>query len=192
MIYIITGFFIAIAAELTNVIADLLKDKIKKRFPRLKVGLLKIIFHSLTIIGIVISLVAGIQSENESYNNKNYDFFATLDPQGETGAGRTLLPSFVTDSAANIITNAKVGFNINCDLNKIDNIISQFPFYPFGYYYKAVCLQERNDPNWRYWAQKAVDGFKITTTFQNHNEFHDYALSKLKNGLKDDSKIYPL
>jgi len=58
-------------------------------------------------------------------------------------------------------------------------IIEEYPNFPFGYYYLALCHRERGDDEWRLHAQHALDILKNTTQIDGHSKNHDEVLNKI-------------
>jgi len=163
----------------------------------------------ITILGLVGLAV----SFNDSWNTddtldalQNYSQVATLNRLG--GTGREMPPSgeftvlaedigfnIVSDLRTTIDSNARnerTTYKVNCDpqnLALIESIIKDYSSYPFGYYYKAVCLQQSGNPEWKNWAQKAISIFKITTSIQNHNPDQDQGENELMHSLATDQPI---
>ncbi len=59
------------------------------------------------------------------------------------------------------------------------SIIEEYPNFPFGYYYLALCLRERGDDEWRLHAQYAVGILKCTIQIDGHSKNHDEVLNKI-------------
>lgn len=65
-------------------------------------------------------------------------------------------------------------------------IIAKFPNFPFGYYFLALCLKDRGDPEWRTHARHAVDILRMTTQIDGHSPNHDEVLGKLTEWLENN------
>ena len=71
---------------------------------------------------------------------------------------------------------------------KYREVAEKFPTFPYSYVYISGCLEARNDPAWREYAQKAVDIFEKTTAIAGHNENHDKLLKFLKQKLRRENE----
>ncbi len=191
MTFIIIGFIISLSSELLNILAEFCSIPLEYRFPKFKIKWVKITFHSLALVGIIISLFAGVQSEKDSSNTRRYQYYANLDVAGNELISNTIVPTDISDATKDIVTyetyNGHNRFKISCadsNFKIFDSIINKFPDFPFGYAYKAMCLkEEKKDDSWKPWAQKAIEIFKITKTFSGHAPEHDMFLKNLQDGL---------
>ncbi len=79
------------------------------------------------------------------------------------------------------ITENGVHFNCGAEAESIYNDVTQkYPDFPFSYYELAFCKRQRNESDWRDYAEKAVNILKWTTQVGGHKPEHDVALSELK------------
>ncbi len=123
-----------------------------------------------------------IQSlESEVNNIKEYSFYSTLDIRGQSfTAGNGLTFSSDLSNRMNKFLLEKDGKTfVKNDLSLItqmDEVIHKYPKFPFGYWVKYNLLKSYNKPEWKEYAEKCVEIFKITTTIEGHNGSHDEAL----------------
>jgi hypothetical protein len=64
-------------------------------------------------------------------------------------------------------------------------ICSAHPRFPFAYYFLALVLKNRSNPEWQQPAREAQRILRITTSFKDHHGAHDEALAKINEILKD-------
>jgi cell division protein FtsB len=121
------------------------------------------------------------QLEFEVNNIKEYSFYATLDITGQAiqiGNGLTY-SSDLSNRMKNLIEEKHKQMYVKPDLSlipQIDEVISKYPKYPFGYWLKYNLLKAFHKSEWKEYAQKCIEIFKITTTISGHNASHDEAL----------------
>ena len=77
-------------------------------------------------------------------------------------------------------TNRSTGSDVGQVLRGSEAPRLQFPKFPFGYFWMAVCLRERNDPGWREYASKALDILRKTTILDGHHKHHDEAKREIE------------
>lgn len=65
------------------------------------------------------------------------------------------------------------------------SVIARFPRFPFAYYFLALCLKDKDEPNWKLPAQQAVELLQKTTQIAGHDAAHDEVLAKLGLLLRD-------
>lgn len=66
---------------------------------------------------------------------------------------------------------------------QLQQVIREYPNFPFAYYGLAYCLQNRGDPHWKDYAEHAVRIFEQTTKISGHNLNHDRVLAELRQQL---------
>jgi hypothetical protein len=59
-------------------------------------------------------------------------------------------------------------------------VVVEYPDFPFGHYYLALCLREKADTDWRTHAEMALALFEETTQIVGHNPQHDDGLRRLR------------
>lgn len=64
-------------------------------------------------------------------------------------------------------------------------ICSAHPRFPFAFYFLALVLKKRGNPEWQQPAREAQRILRITTSFKDHHRAHDGALAKINEMLKD-------
>ena len=62
---------------------------------------------------------------------------------------------------------------------QLHKVVEKYPEFPFAHYALALCMHDRNDPEWRTEAVRARDIFQITTSLPGHQSDHDDALARL-------------
>jgi hypothetical protein len=70
---------------------------------------------------------------------------------------------------------------------KYKKVIEKFPKFPFSYYGLALCLRLKGDESWKYYAEKAIEIFRKTTSISGHDNQHDQALKYLRDLLNTDA-----
>ena len=66
--------------------------------------------------------------------------------------------------------------NINCEENGLETLqkaIEQYPDFPFSYVYLAGCYGEKDNPEWRKYAEVAMRLLENTTQVSDHHRHHD-------------------
>jgi len=127
--------------------------------------------------------------EKEILNVKKYSYYADYNIYG-TNIMMGLGLSFSSDLSNRMkeLLFEKDGKtyvkNLIENLPLIDEVIEKYPYFPFGYFTKFDFLKAHGNPEWKKYAQKAVEIFEVTTTIPGHNESHDEALRLLKHVLK--------
>ena len=75
-----------------------------------------------------------------------------------------------------------------CDaaaLTKFENVIRQFPDFPFSYWALAQCLKPMGNSQWRKYAERAMSIFEHTTRFGVRNPDHDQARQQIEEMLTE-------
>ena len=135
----------------------------------------------------MIGIYKKIEQLQDAINNvKEYSYYATLDMYGfgemKPGYGIIVKSDLSTRMHEILIEQNKVIFvkNDKAMLPKIDEVIKLYPNFPFGYWAKFNLLKDLGDPDWKTYAEKAMNIFEITTTIKGHDPSHDQALKVLK------------
>ena len=169
------------------------RQLIQKYFPTLSLTTLDRLLVLCTLVTIVISAVS---TYNYEYRLDVIQYYSeasrynALGLTGNVGLGltETTAISKLIDGYTYLDGNyVKIKSCMLDGLEKFKEIINKYPFYPFGYYFEAVCLQYNKNSDWRQYAQKALSIFEKTTTIDGHNPGQDYALKDLKMGLSDNA-----
>lgn len=64
-------------------------------------------------------------------------------------------------------------------------VIKEFPDFPFSYFALASCKKQRNESDWNYYAKRALEIVKWTTTIGGHKKEHDSIINYLEDILKN-------
>ncbi len=132
------------------------------------------------------------QLNSEIENIKEYSLYATLDIYG-----RDLTPGYgikytsdLSDRMNKILFEDNGRIFVKNDksiLKDIDEVIANYPNFPFGYWAKYDFLKKLGNIKWRESAEKAVYIFEITTSIKGHQPSQDDALKFLKKELATNS-----
>jgi hypothetical protein len=78
-----------------------------------------------------------------------------------------------------------------CDsqsMSKYQQVIQEYPTFPFTYAVLAFCLRSSDNPKWIEHAKKAKKIFLETTKISGHNPLHDEYLEKITHLLNETEK----
>jgi hypothetical protein len=147
---------------------------------------------TLYVVFTVVLLLQSAKTERTLVVIRDYSAVATLDALGNPpGAGPGSDIKFQNELTSMLegtfsIAHGKIQMRRDHQAEaQYREVIAKFPDFPFGYYYLALCLRERRDPQWREHAQRAVDILLLTTQINGHNRNHDEILSKLNSWLEE-------
>jgi len=155
----------------------------------------------LLVLSLIFSLVSEIQSYHELKSSKlkledfkKYSYVSKLGPDGIDV--RPNPPLTTTDKLFNLLKSTydisgedNHLFYYKCDdvsLTVYKNVIDNYPNFPFSYFALAQCKKQKNQSDWKNYAIKAIEIFKITTQIGGHKSEHDGALNILNNYLNED------
>ncbi len=128
--------------------------------------------------------------EREMLDIKEYSFYADYNITGtnlNAGTGLSISSDLYNRMSKILSIKDDNAFIIQDQENikLIDEIIELYPYFPFGYFAKFQILKNFDDPDWRKYAERAIQIFEVTTTISGHNASHDQALKILKGSLQD-------
>jgi hypothetical protein len=63
--------------------------------------------------------------------------------------------------------------------------IKEQPYYPFPYYFLAICLKRMGDDSWQKYAKDGIQILEKTITIPGHDPGHDDALKRMKDLFKN-------
>jgi hypothetical protein len=75
---------------------------------------------------------------------------------------------------------------VSCDatsIQKLKQVTTTYPDFPFSYYFLARCLKQSGSVDWKRYAAQAVEILKYTTMIDAHHRNHDDILRELKEDL---------
>jgi hypothetical protein len=127
--------------------------------------------------------------QDEIQNIKDYSFYAKMDMFGlDVIAGANMAIDSPLSIMMKKILTPKDGIailiNDKSALPQLNHVIEKYPKFPFGYYFKSLILKERNNSEWKKYANRAIEIFKITTAIEGHHGDHDEGLKRLRTELK--------
>lgn len=127
--------------------------------------------------------------ESDIDNVKEYSYYSTMDIKGQTiNAGNGLTySSDLSNRMKKLLIEVEGKSYVKNDLNnisQIDEVISKYPKFPFGYWARYNVLKAFHKPEWKADAKKCVEIFKITTSIEGHNQMHDEALKLAEHDLE--------
>jgi|GEM_PF-6093696 hypothetical protein len=125
-----------------------------------------------------------IDLQNQVTNIKDYSYYALMNAYGQdiTPGYGISYSSDLSDKMKKILYEFKGATYVKNDMSilpLIDEVINEYPRFPFGYCAKFNLLSSHNDKTWKIYAVKALEIFKITTTLEGHSPAHDEAKKAL-------------
>lgn len=156
-------------------------------------AILLAVFMIATIGQVGISLLKEHNAAADLAAIRDYSWIARLDVLGNppgAGIGSDLqyndeLTGLLKDMYTIIDNQIRMKRGIEAEKRYL-NVIESFPKFPFGYYFLAISLKERNMDEWRTHAREAQRILKITTQIDGHRPQHDEVLEKITSWLQDD------
>jgi hypothetical protein len=132
--------------------------------------------------------------ENSISNVQDYSLVARLDLYGGQGGISFGHPiADILRGCFDKFTNedGKTAIRGKCDnesISKYHKVITEHPNFPFSYYFLAVCLNGKGDPQWIEYANKARKIFLETTKISGHDPQHDLILKQITLVLNKNKK----
>jgi hypothetical protein len=122
----------------------------------------------------------------------DYTYWSTLDMLGNRTNGTVTLEGDTNIS----IRMSKIIYTVNDQsyirndkfvLPIINDLISKYPKFPYGYASKYLYLKQNKDKEYKTWGKKALEIFKKTTSIPGHNPAQDILMNKLIADLQDQA-----
>jgi hypothetical protein len=135
------------------------------------------------ILSIILIVVQGYETWN-STNMFDYSEVATWNIKGDQSINRSyVLPGKISGWTEGFLDNSDGKIKVRYDDTAIlhyKKIMSEYPRYPFSYYFLAEAYKIREDPIWKKYAKKAIKILEITTACPLHAPNQDDVLKSLK------------